>query len=506
MTHRITKETVSIAILFLLTFTSCQDMSEVIMVVQMTRHGSRAPLNKVIPGETWASDIGLGELTPTGQRQQFQLGKDLRERYQPLFKDSLKNEEFFIRSTRFNRTIMSAVSNFAGFVAKDNHYSAPKLDFDKLDFRVLPPQKNLNIDFNKVNFETALPNSLHPLIVHGNLGGDHLLQAREICTPIQKIQKETTQELKNYMEKSTKLKEYVKEIKVKLGIPETFNEKESDFNTCFKIGDYLRQRQNTVPNAEELISPDDAMYKYVSRCYWLDILQQHLDLRISKVGAAPFMNLIIKWFVSKQDSLKEGGAPSLVKFGYFSGHDSTLNNILTQIKGGVDSKCIKEEVFHNKTIEGCNPGCGVASQLLWELVHKKEGGKFLVRFKYNGEYFDFCDKNNKDSHFECTLDEFISITKTKYTNQGYIKYCGFDSEGNKNDKTRILSDSTTLHLLLGSSFILGLIFVLVILISIRICKTRSVLNKDNVEGSEFTGEQDADYSIMNQSLTSDYSK
>ncbi|XP_003380723.1 tRNA synthetase class I family protein [Trichinella spiralis] len=90
------------------------------------RHGHRTPIY-LIPSDiennasTW--DIGLGELTKLGMRQCYELGQMLGKRYieqYPLFKSSILNE-IYIRSSDTNRTLMSAASVMAGFVASDSY-------------------------------------------------------------------------------------------------------------------------------------------------------------------------------------------------------------------------------------------------------------------------------------------------------------------------------------------------------------------------------------------------
>ncbi|KRZ22800.1 Methionine--tRNA ligase, mitochondrial [Trichinella pseudospiralis] len=95
---------------------------------EIWRHGHRTPIY-LIPSDvennasTW--DIGLGELTKLGMRQCYELGQMLGKRYieqYPLFESSILNE-IYIRSSDTNRTLMSAASVMAGFVASDSYGS-----------------------------------------------------------------------------------------------------------------------------------------------------------------------------------------------------------------------------------------------------------------------------------------------------------------------------------------------------------------------------------------------
>ena len=53
--------------------------SELKFVIEMYRHGARGPISKFWDGPE-QKDMA-GELTPSGMRQQYNLGKQLRQEY-----------------------------------------------------------------------------------------------------------------------------------------------------------------------------------------------------------------------------------------------------------------------------------------------------------------------------------------------------------------------------------------------------------------------------------------
>uniref|UniRef100_A0A914UN40 acid phosphatase n=1 Tax=Plectus sambesii TaxID=2011161 RepID=A0A914UN40_9BILA len=81
------------------------------------RHGDRSP-SSTFPTDkgnnesTWPQ--GWGELTQEGMRQHYALGKLLRQRYDGFLSRAYSQYEIYVRSTSYNRTIMSAMSNMAG--------------------------------------------------------------------------------------------------------------------------------------------------------------------------------------------------------------------------------------------------------------------------------------------------------------------------------------------------------------------------------------------------------
>ncbi|CAI5444055.1 unnamed protein product [Caenorhabditis angaria] len=80
------------------------------------RHGDRTPGELLHPSDISKWPQGIGELTEQGIQQQFRLGKWLNSRYAKWIGDLEMNlEKIYIRSSDYNRTLMSAQANMAGF-------------------------------------------------------------------------------------------------------------------------------------------------------------------------------------------------------------------------------------------------------------------------------------------------------------------------------------------------------------------------------------------------------
>ena len=96
--------------------TSIFAQGQLVFAVTLIRHGDRTP-TCVIPKDPHHWKIGIGELTPHGMHQEYLLGKKLRERYintYRLLSPNYKNNSIYVRSSAFNRTLMSVQSLLCG--------------------------------------------------------------------------------------------------------------------------------------------------------------------------------------------------------------------------------------------------------------------------------------------------------------------------------------------------------------------------------------------------------
>ncbi|KAF0045708.1 hypothetical protein F2P81_002237 [Scophthalmus maximus] len=110
----------SASLLFLLTAGSVCGRAaaekKLVYVTVLFRHGDRSPV-KAFPTDPhqerdWPQ--GFGQLSQEGMRQHYQLGQFLRNRYKGLLNESYERHEILVRSTDYDRTLMSAEANLAG--------------------------------------------------------------------------------------------------------------------------------------------------------------------------------------------------------------------------------------------------------------------------------------------------------------------------------------------------------------------------------------------------------
>uniref|UniRef100_A0A8C6XKC7 Testicular acid phosphatase n=1 Tax=Naja naja TaxID=35670 RepID=A0A8C6XKC7_NAJNA len=107
-----------------------------IFLSQVYRHGDRSPLSTypTDPHKAAAWPHGFQQLSEVGILQQKALGKFLRERYAGFLSPSYKPQEIYVRSTDYDRTIMSAQANLMGLYPN----SHPEIPWKPVPIHTVP--------------------------------------------------------------------------------------------------------------------------------------------------------------------------------------------------------------------------------------------------------------------------------------------------------------------------------------------------------------------------------
>ena len=123
----------AVSFLFLLVIVSstkaqhCGDVGANSLKLQIAifRHGDRTPYstypNDIYQRDFWAPWGGFSGLTQLGQNQEYQLGQWFRQCYGSSINSSYIEEDIYIRSTDYSRTLMSAEAFLAGLFPPEGY-------------------------------------------------------------------------------------------------------------------------------------------------------------------------------------------------------------------------------------------------------------------------------------------------------------------------------------------------------------------------------------------------
>ncbi|MEQ2269163.1 hypothetical protein XENORESO_000612, partial [Xenotaenia resolanae] len=123
---------------------------QLVYATVLFRHGDRSPV-KAFPTDPYQEDAwpqGFGQLSQDGMRQHYELGQFLRTRYKNFLNESYIRHEILVRSTDFDRTLMSALANLAGlYPPKDQQIFSPSLKWQPIPVHTVPQSEERLLSF-----------------------------------------------------------------------------------------------------------------------------------------------------------------------------------------------------------------------------------------------------------------------------------------------------------------------------------------------------------------------
>ncbi|OXB65938.1 hypothetical protein ASZ78_002686 [Callipepla squamata] len=114
------------------------------------RHGDRSPVinfpTDLHKESEWPQ--GFGQLTKTGMQQLFELGQYMRKRYSNFLNSTYNRKEFYVQSTDYDRTIMSAQSYLSGlFPPTSSQIWNPELLWQPIPVHVVTKSTDRKLHF-----------------------------------------------------------------------------------------------------------------------------------------------------------------------------------------------------------------------------------------------------------------------------------------------------------------------------------------------------------------------
>lgn len=125
------------------------DQTSLELIQIVFRHGDRTPVvvypNDPYNASYWQKYGGLGQLTTTGMLQHYEYGQFLRERYDSFLGAEYDRDHVFVRSTDYDRTLMSAGSLLASlYKPEGDQVFEPGLDWQPIPIRTTDSDKVTN--------------------------------------------------------------------------------------------------------------------------------------------------------------------------------------------------------------------------------------------------------------------------------------------------------------------------------------------------------------------------
>ena len=400
----------------------------VVMMVEMIRHGARAPLVK-IKKEKWITDTGYGELADTGKRMEYYLGLNTKYRYPNFFSKPLKYSEYWLRSTYYNRTLMSGISHHIGMTEK--FIPNETLQFANDDVRLLPPQMKNGALFNisDITFRTPLPHGFQPFPIYTDFPKDEYL-LMDYCKGVNDARIESYAEISALLDKTEFFPKMFESALAKYGLTnKTFHPKTSDGDNSFVKAIYLADfaMMDIWNNPNPTIEKSDPTFGYLQDVHSLETIQMYNQTAALKSIVTPTLTQIQTYFKNKISGEKDGSYP--LRYVQFSAHDSSLGSHLVGMDPPVlNFSCLYISLSTGKRNPNCPGYPPVGSNIIWELIQNET--KYFVKVSYNAVYLDYCNTGKKDGNgeFYCTMDEYDkTITGKIYPD--YKSYCGYETPG-----------------------------------------------------------------------------
>ena len=458
---------------------SCEE--EVVLIVEITRHGARASFSS----EQLGKAISKGDLTPIGMRQHYLLGKEVSSRYPTIFSGKLSMDQYYVRSTGTHRTITSAICHLMGLW---DHFDQTELTFENGDKRTLPP--SIQDAAGYTDFKTPLPKGFIPSPVHSEtVEEDDLLfmMSSNLCPRGKKDSIKFRTNLGLELEKSDRLKQVVQEVSKKIGY--LMREDYSTYENCILIGDFVLQdlKNNPAPALQE----SDPLFKIVSRCYETSIMSKYSIQNVLIASSATLIEEILGKIIHRVDN-----PSSKLKYFLYSTHDSTLAPLLI-LADYLDLDCFMRDMKEVKYTESCRKFPETASNIIFEVT--KDSKDHFVRLMYNFEPIDFCRLENRDGGYKCEVKVFEKEWKKKI-DLDFKQYCEYPSNNSwasafsQNNKKRV-NRSDMQFWKVSAILVLGILSVLLLFIISRLYKEYKVRSsrKKNKDSSNST---DNDNSII----------
>lgn len=393
---------------------------ETLMIIELSRHGTRIPIETVFePLPEWSTRLPVSLLTDIGFRQHYYLGKQMADRFPQIFNKDLTREHIYARSTRIQRTLGSAGAHLMGAISAsmDEDQQKELLEFDFDDERQLPASVNKVRagELFKDKSGPLLPNGFVPSQVFSHyIDQDYLLYYMNpgACPYGAKRHAEIIKEYKNDLSNNHPAFIDVMDQAAKIFGVELESFKEDLFYFAENIGDFigLDWRNNPDPKMPK----SSPLYKRVRRVIESINTVALLDKDIRAAATAPlFFNILDMLQKRAKNQRMSREMTGTQKYVYLSSHDTVLAPVL-EMFGQIDPACYLRETKEGQGAGLCGEFPDTASNVVFELFNR--GVHTYVRAYYNLKLIRVFGRE------EHLLDDF-ALDITKQLNPNWREFC-----------------------------------------------------------------------------------
>lgn len=394
---------------------------KVLFIAELFRHGARYPTKNIFDDPVITAN--MGELSATGMRQQYLLGKAVKASYPDVFSKVYNHTEIEFMSSHVARTVESAVSHLLGMY---DLKSGAELQTNDPRYIEPPYLKNLpNSDISGVDIKSVIRHLLKerdyalsqgyrtvPVFTEPLFNDTIFFHNLQLLCPVAEAVS-----LAHHNALMPRLERAVAPISTAL-IAAGYDPKEIFSRDTFMVKDMAKLYDNVryylyetgkmpAPMTQDLFSKIESVYA-------AEFLMWDADSGVSRLLTNSLSQLVRGNFMEKVKDQTKG-----IKYLGLSGHDTTVLPWLKNFEAtSVD--CLVREIESGRKEENCKHSVEFAANLIWELSKTTHGDEhFLVRVLYNGKTIFDCSSRNAENFLRktpkyegyCTLEEYEELAK-----------------------------------------------------------------------------------------------
>lgn len=395
---------------------SCQE-SELKLVIELFRHGARRELG-VFPDNLKQypdPNTGQGDLTNTGYREHYLLGRSVREKYAYFLPEVFDHESFQIYESNLNRTIESANSHIFGLFGLNK---GGDVEFDEKEF-YSPPIKSFDL---KLDGNYALPQGVQlPPASLGQKGRNWVFGCDSDCPNLGSKLGPHTADIQNRFN-TTFAPLYETLIKNNYDPKKYFGKDYYWIGDAHSICDYFYTKIWNERMDYDPLLKEQCQYLLSFDLFSIFSVKEHRSIYLYNMAT------IIKEALQQ----KSEGKNDALKMILLSGHDSNVAAFIDLFREN-NYKCLAKEFAERYPStesfkvdidqSDCVETLLFTSNIIIELRKDNTTGHHDVHFLYNNDEIGFFDGgSNKTS-----LEDFVKFLND-LTNINFPEACGVNNE------------------------------------------------------------------------------